>query len=82
MNAVAQIDFYPHTFASAILGISERELRDDRALLRRKLKREFKDKPYSKGLTPEDFRIVQKFRELAKQRGSEAAIEYIRVYGV
>lgn len=81
MTQAIQIDFYPHTVAAAHLGISERQLRDIRLLLRKKFKRDFGDRPGSKGLTPEDFQFIARYRQLAKQRGQKAAIDYIRVYG-
>lgn len=79
---VAEVDFYPYSIASALLGISERQLRDDRKILRKKFKGEFRDKPGSKGLSPEDFRFLARYRQLAKQRGQKAAIDHIRIYGV
>ena len=76
------IDFYPHSIAAASLGISERQLRDVRRILRKKFRQEFRDKPGSKGLTPDDFQFIAKYRQLATQRGQKAAIDHIRVYGV
>lgn len=79
---MTEIDFYPHSTVASSLNISERQLRDVRRVLRKKFKGEFRDKPGSKGLNPEDFRFLAVYRQLAKQRGQKAAIDHIRVYGV
>ncbi len=82
MNAVANVDFYPFSVAAPALGLSERELREIRSLLRRKLRSDFGNRKYSRGLSGSDFRTIERFRQLAAVMGRKDAIEYLRVNGV
>ena len=75
-------DFIPLELAAGNLGISERELRRDRETLRKKLKGDFGNKKYSKGLSVQDFLIVARFRQIAQVMGKKAAVDHLRVNGV
>lgn len=82
MNAAIEIDFYPLESAAIALNLSDRELREIRGLLRRKLRSDFRDRKYSRGLSSKDFRTIERFRQLAAVMGRKAAIDYLRIHGV
>lgn len=76
------IDFVPISLACSSLGISDRELRRDRQLLRKKLKGDFRDYRYGKGLSGDCYRVICHFRNLAKVMGKKAALDHLRIHGV